>query len=113
LRADRQPVGADEECRLAEPGSDLVGRLDPRGLGGDQAEHDHLVLRHQRSGSKPPERSSSYSSSSRSARTRPNTAPAIWQRWTPNVTGRPASITALSSSIPVREHRSAGQPRPS
>jgi len=68
LRAEREPFGIDQGTCLIEPGLDLFRRLDPRGLGGDQARTTTLSSGTSRSGSKVPERSSSYSSSSRPGR---------------------------------------------
>jgi hypothetical protein len=44
LRAEREPFGIDQGTRLTEPGLDPFRRLDPRGLGGDQAQHHDLVI---------------------------------------------------------------------
>jgi hypothetical protein len=44
LRADGQPPGINQRACLGKPGLDLFQRLDPRALGGDQAQHHHLAV---------------------------------------------------------------------
>src|SRR5215475_7566452 len=47
LRAQAQLIEIDHPGGLVDAPPDQVPVLEPAGLGGDEAEHDHAVLRHQ------------------------------------------------------------------